>query len=86
MDYDGETVFGNIEETSIREAFRKKEIRQAIHDFRSFRIRHPRCRKCLGDPSLAKSLGRQFGSILYFKLFRHFPGLGSGNHRPLIDI
>jgi MoaA/NifB/PqqE/SkfB family radical SAM enzyme len=86
VDFDGETVFGNLEESTIREAFRKKEVRQAIHDFRSFRIRHPRCRKCLGDPSLARSLGRQFGSIFYFKLFRHLPGLGSSTDQPVIDI
>ncbi len=86
VDYDGETVFGNMEQTTIREAFRQPEVRQAIHDFRSFRIRHPRCRKCLGDTSLARSLGRQFGSIFYFKLFRHLPGMGKGTDRPVIDI
>jgi len=85
VDYDGETAFGNIGETSIREAFRRPEVRRAISDFRSLRIRHPRCRKCLGDPSLPRSLGRQFGSILYFKLLRRFQGSGRRG-RPLLDI
>lgn len=86
VDYDGETAFGNIGETTIREAFRRQEVRRTIHDFRSFRLRHPRCRKCLGDSSLPKSLGRQFGSILYFKLFRRLRGLGGGTDKPVIDI
>lgn len=86
VDYDGETVFGNIRETSIRKAFRQKDVRRTIEDFRSLRIRHPRCRKCMGDTSLPRSLGRQFGSILYFKLFRRLQGMGSGADRPIIDI
>ncbi len=86
VDYDGETVFGNIGETTIREVFHQEDVRRTIHDFRSLRIRHPRCRKCMGDTSLPRSLGRQFGSILYFKLFRRFQGLGSGADRPVIDI
>lgn len=85
VDYDGETAFGNIGDTSIREAFRRPEVRRAISDFRSLRIRHPRCRKCLGDPSLARSLARQFGSILYFRLLRPFRDSGRGD-RPLLDI
>jgi len=86
VDYDGETVFGNIGETSIRDAFHKKEVRRAIHDFRNFRIRHPWCRKCLGDTSLPRSLGRQFGSIFYFQVLRRLQGLGRGKQRPAIDI
>jgi hypothetical protein len=86
VDYDGETVFGNIGRTTIREAFQDREVRRTIHDFHGYRIRHPRCRKCLGDTSLPKSLGRQFGSILYFKLFRHLQGLGGRVERPIIDI
>lgn len=86
VDYDGETVFGNIDRTSIREAFQDEEVRRTIHDFNGLRIRHPRCRKCLGDTSLPRSLGRQFGSILYFKLFRRLQRLGGRAERPVIDV
>jgi len=86
VDYDGDTAFGNINEITIREAFHQENVRQALQDFRNLRIRHPRCRKCMGDTSLPRSLGRQLGSIIYFKLFKPFQGRAVKSPAPLIDV
>lgn len=70
VDYDGETVFGNIKDISIKEALKKQEVQKVIKGFDRLMVVHPYCQKCLGDRSLSRSLVRQVGSILYFKIFR----------------
>lgn len=71
-DYNGETAFGNVKDISIKEALKKEEVQKVIKGFDKLRVVHPYCQKCLGDRSLARSLVRQLGSILYFKVYRQF--------------
>ncbi|MBL7073033.1 MAG: radical SAM protein [Candidatus Omnitrophica bacterium] len=72
VDYNGETTFGNIKDISLKEALKKREVQKVIKGFDRLMVVHPYCQKCLGDGSLLRSLVRQIGSILYFKVFRKF--------------
>jgi len=72
VDFDGKTAFGNVKETKIKDALQKKEVQKIIRGFKRLRILHPYCQRCLGDVSLKKSLVRQIGSVLYFKLYRRW--------------
>ena len=69
-DFDGKTSFGNIKDTSIRKALAQKRVQDVIDGFRKLLIKEPYCQRCLGDVSFEKSIMRQIGSILYFKLYR----------------
>ncbi len=69
-DFDGKTSFGNIKETSIVKALAQKKVRNAIQGFKKLLVKEPYCQRCLGDVSFEKSIARQVGSILYFKVYR----------------
>lgn len=72
VDFDGKTTFGNAKEIKIRDAIQKEEVQKIIRGFKRLRILHPYCQRCLGDVSLQRSLARQIGSVLYFKLYRRW--------------
>lgn len=69
-DFDGKTRFGNIKETSIVKALAQKKVQDVIGGFKKLLVKEPYCQRCLGDASFEKSIVRQVGSILYFKLYR----------------
>lgn len=69
-DFDGKTSFGNIKETSIVKALTQKKAQNAIQGFKKLLVKEPYCQRCLGDASFEKSVVRQIGSILYFKVYR----------------
>lgn len=69
-DFDGKTSFGNIKETSIVKALAQKKVQDAIQGFKKLLVKEPYCQRCLGDASFEKSIARQIGSILYFKIYR----------------
>jgi hypothetical protein len=70
VDYDGNTCFGNIKEMSIKDALAQPKVKDVLEGFSKFFIKHPYCKRCLGDVGLLNSLARQVGSIVYFKLYR----------------
>lgn len=69
-DFDGKTSSANVADTSIAGYLASPEVQRAASAFRRFRVAHPHCRACLGERHPLASLFRQFGSILYFKLYR----------------
>jgi len=69
-DFDGKTRFGNIKETSIGKALSQPRVQNVIRGFKKLLIKDPYCQRCLGDVSVDKSIMRQIGSIVYFKLYR----------------
>ena len=69
-DFDGKTSFGNIREISIMTALGQKKVQDAILGFKRLLVKEPYCQRCLGDVSFEKSIMRQVGSILYFKIYR----------------
>ena len=48
----------------------KCEVQDAILGFKKMLVKEPYCQRCLGDASFDKSIARQVGSILYFKVYR----------------
>jgi len=70
VDYDGKTRFGNIKDTTIKNAFELHNVQDILNGFKKFQVRHSYCKRCLGDVGLINSLGRQVGSIIYFRLYR----------------
>jgi len=69
-DFDGRTVMANHADTSIREYLALPEVQEIAAGFRRFRVRHPHCGICLGERGAVHSALRQFGSIVYFKVYR----------------
>ncbi|HBD08530.1 MAG TPA: hypothetical protein DCZ69_09730 [Syntrophobacteraceae bacterium] len=69
-DFDGSTSTANFRDMSIIDYLRTDVVQEAAAGFRRLRILHPHCRRCMGDSSLLKSVGKQVGSIFYFKLFK----------------
>ncbi len=72
VDFDGNTAFGNVKSTSIRDALRQESVRETVRQFERCRIIHPYCRICLGDLLWRRSIVRQIGSILYHKVYRKY--------------
>lgn len=70
VDYDGKTKFGNIKDITIKNAFELSNVQDVLNGFKKFQVKHPYCKRCLGDVGLINSLGRQVGSIFYFRLYR----------------
>ncbi len=73
-DFDGKTSFGNIKVTSIVKALAQKKAQNAVQGFKSLLVKDPYCQKCLGDVSFERSIVRQVGSILYFRVYRPWWG------------
>ncbi len=71
-DYDGRTAMANASELALREYLLLPAVQDIVRGFQRLRVRHPYCRQCLGDSSLASALCRQVGSILYFKVYRPY--------------
>jgi hypothetical protein len=69
-DFEGRTVLANHADTPIREFLASPEVQAIAAAFRRFRVRHPHCATCLGERGAFDSALRQFGSIVYFKVYR----------------
>jgi hypothetical protein len=69
-DYNGRTSTANFQAMSIRDYLRTDTVQETVAGFQHFKIRHPHCQQCLGDSSHLKSIGKQIGSVLYFKCWK----------------
>ena len=74
-DYDGKTVLATFPETPIRDYLSLPAVQEIARSFQRYRVVYPHCQQCLGDRYVASSILRQFGSILYFKVYRRFLGV-----------
>ncbi len=79
-DFDGSTSTANVQAMSIIDYLHTDVVQRTVAGFQSFRMLHPHCRLCMGDSSHLKSVGKQVGSILYFKYFRNM-SLGSNRRK-----
>lgn len=70
MDAEGGTAVGNVHAMPLHAFFEHPEVLAAYRGFQSFRVVHPTCQRCLGEPGLLPSLGHQVGSILYQRFLR----------------
>ncbi len=68
-DYDGRTSTANYQDMSLTDYLSQELIQRTVRGFQNFKVLHPHCQFCLGDSSILKAVGKQLGSILYFKYF-----------------
>ncbi len=72
LDFDGKTSLGNLKESSLQEILESPELRQIMEGFRSGKLVHPHCRKCLGSGSLLGSWTKPAASVLGLKVLKPF--------------
>jgi hypothetical protein len=70
VDYDGKTRFENVRVTSIARALEQEKVQNAFRGFKKLLVKDQYCQRCIGDVSFERSILRQIGSILYFKIYR----------------
>ena len=81
-DYDGKIPLGNLNDCTLEDIlYRRSPACELRAGFDKFQVNHPVCKQCMGADNLQKSLLRQIGSIVYFKLYnplmkRLHPGWG----------
>jgi len=66
-DYDGRTSAANYQEVPLTDYLNQDVVQQTVRGFQTLRILHPYCQYCMGDSSNLKAIGKQLGSIFYFK-------------------
>ncbi len=69
-DYDGKIPLGNINNSTLEAVLYQQAPACGLRaGFDKFQITHPVCQQCMGADTPQKSLLRQVGSIVYFKLY-----------------
>jgi organic radical activating enzyme len=63
VDYDGKNVIGDLRTQSIMEVINSAEARRIKRSLECFIPPKPFCRECLGGPTLASSVMKQFSTI-----------------------
>lgn len=72
IDYDGQTVMGNLHKQSLLQVLGSDELREVVEGFKKFRVTHPYCRQCLGSGSLGAWLVRPVADVLALKVLKPF--------------
>ncbi len=72
IDYDGNTVIGNVQESSLFEVLNSERLGEIMKGFGRFGLVHPYCRKCLGSKSFLSWLVKPVVSIAGIKLLKPF--------------
>jgi hypothetical protein len=69
-DHEGRTSTANFRELPITDYLQQDAVQKTVGGFQRLKIFHPHCQRCMGDSSYLNVIGKQLGSVLYFKLFR----------------
>lgn len=72
VDYDGNTVIGNLHESSLLEVLSSDRLGEIIEGFKKFRLVHPYCKKCLGSSSAVFWLLKPVASVIALKTLKPF--------------
>ncbi len=77
VDYDGRTSIGNLNGNSLIQVLRSRELEEIVKGFRTFKLVHPYCRRCLGSRSRLGSWLTPPASVIGLKilkplLYRHY--------------
>jgi MoaA/NifB/PqqE/SkfB family radical SAM enzyme len=72
IDYDGHTVIGNVNRSSLTEILSSNRLDRILRGFRKFRLVHPHCRTCLGSRTTVSWLTKPIVSILSLKVLKPF--------------
>ncbi len=69
-DYNGNTSWGNVRESSLVELINRPEALKAVRGFNRYQVVHPYCRVCLGGRTRLSSYIRQVGSVFLMNILR----------------
>jgi MoaA/NifB/PqqE/SkfB family radical SAM enzyme len=72
VDYDGNTVVGNIKDSSLLEIFKSPELKEIMEGFQTNRLIHPYCKRCLGSTSRIGHLLKPSLSVIGLKVLKPF--------------
>jgi MoaA/NifB/PqqE/SkfB family radical SAM enzyme len=72
VDFDGKTCIGNLKDSSLSEILRSPDLEKIMTGFRTGKLVHPHCRKCLGSTSRIGSWIKPVASVLGLKLLKPF--------------
>ncbi|MBI4686746.1 MAG: radical SAM protein [Nitrospirae bacterium] len=70
MDFDGHTVIGNLNKSSLKEVLSSEWLGRILNGFRKFRIVHPYCKRCLGSRTVISWLTKPVMSIAGLTLLK----------------
>ncbi|MFC1835485.1 radical SAM/SPASM domain-containing protein [Thermodesulfobacteriota bacterium] len=72
VDFDGETTMGNLKDSSLAEILSGSELEEIMKGFRTTRLVHPYCKKCLGSNSRIGSWTKPALSVLGLHILKPF--------------
>lgn len=72
VDFDGKTVMGNLNTSSLEEVLSTPELDNIMRGFRRLQLVHPHCRRCLGSSSFTSWLLKPILSIAALKTLKPF--------------
>lgn len=72
IDYDGRTVIGNLNDSSLEEILSSDELGRIMNGFKRFQLVHPHCKQCLGSRSLTSWMIKPIASVVGLKLLKPF--------------
>jgi len=72
IDYDGRTVIGNLNNSSLEEILSLDELGKIMNGFKRFQLVHPHCKQCLGSQSFTSWMIKPIASVVSLKLLKPF--------------
>ena len=72
VDFDGNTVVGNLNASSLKEVLSTPEMGKIMRGFKRFQLVHPYCRRCLGSRSFGSWLLKPVFSVAALKVLKPF--------------
>lgn len=72
IDYDGSTALGNLHDSTLVEILHSPELANIMKGFRTTRLVHPYCRRCLGSSTRLGSWIKPVMAVAGLKLLKPF--------------
>lgn len=72
IDYDGQTALGNLHDSTLLEILRSSELQEIMKGFRTTRLVHPYCRRCLGASTRLGAWIKPVMAVAGLKLLKPF--------------
>lgn len=72
IDFDGNTVVGNVRESSLKEVLSSEEVGRIVEGFKKLKLVHPYCKRCMGSRSFGSWLVKPVASVAGLKLLKPF--------------
>ncbi|AFM24215.1 radical SAM/SPASM domain-containing protein [Desulfomonile tiedjei] len=72
VDFDGKTGIGNLNDKNLSEILASPELEKIMEGFKTGKLVHPHCRRCLGTSSRLASWIKPVASVLGLKVLKPF--------------